>query len=169
LLGVEKDTENRFSGARSWEFDVHNQGWRAHMSNVMASIGTVQLDRFDDLSFRRQTLAAQYKSRLHNLSRITLLESDFLSEVPHIFPILLKDGNIRELVRKYLLSCGVESGIHYKPNHHLNFYSKPLYSPELTVTEDIYDRLLTLPLHPDLSEADVDFVVASLEASLDKV
>ena len=37
LLGVEKDTQNRFSGQRSWEFDVSAQGWRYHMSNIMAA------------------------------------------------------------------------------------------------------------------------------------
>ena len=36
LLSVEKDTEKRFSGQRSWEFDVERQGWRYHMSNIMA-------------------------------------------------------------------------------------------------------------------------------------
>jgi dTDP-4-amino-4,6-dideoxygalactose transaminase len=43
LLGVEKDTEKRFSGKRSWEFDVRRQGYRYHMSNIMAAIGRVQL------------------------------------------------------------------------------------------------------------------------------
>ena len=47
LLSVEKDTEKRFSGQRSWEFDVERQGWRYHMSNVMAAIGRVQLTRLD--------------------------------------------------------------------------------------------------------------------------
>ena len=44
LLGVEKDTEMRFSGNRSWNFDVKIQGWRYHMSNIMAAIGIQQLN-----------------------------------------------------------------------------------------------------------------------------
>ena len=169
LLGVKRDSDNRFKGKRSWDFDVHNQGWRAHMSNIMAAIGICQLDRFEYLSSRRQILAAYYKSKLQDLSGATLLESDFSCDVPHIFPILLKEANVRELVRNHLLSCGIETGIHYKPNHHLSFYSKPHGSYDLTVTEDIYDKLLTLPLHPDLSETDIDFVVLSLKSCLDNM
>jgi dTDP-4-amino-4,6-dideoxygalactose transaminase len=57
LLGVEKDTEKRFSGGRSWEFDVTAQGWRYHMSNIMAAIGLEQLKRFPENASQRQVLA----------------------------------------------------------------------------------------------------------------
>ena len=42
LLGVEKDTDKRYAGARSWEFDVTHQGWRYHMSNIFAALGRTQ-------------------------------------------------------------------------------------------------------------------------------
>lgn len=48
LLGVEKDTDKRYSGQRSWDFDVNHQGFRYHMSNIMAAIGMVQLDRLEN-------------------------------------------------------------------------------------------------------------------------
>ena len=47
LLGVEKDTEKRYNNERSWEFDVSRQGYRYHMSNIMAAVGRVQLRRLD--------------------------------------------------------------------------------------------------------------------------
>lgn len=43
LLGVEKDTEKRYSSQRSWDFDVKYQGFRYHMSNIMAAIGIAQM------------------------------------------------------------------------------------------------------------------------------
>ena len=46
LLGVEKDTEMRFEGKRSWSFDVRHIGYRYHMSNLMAAIGREQLKKF---------------------------------------------------------------------------------------------------------------------------
>ena len=51
LLGVEKDTKKRLLGERSWSFDVTNQGWRYHMSNIMAAIGIEQLKKFESFSF----------------------------------------------------------------------------------------------------------------------
>jgi len=54
LLGVEKDTEKRFAGERSWSFGVDAQGWRYHMSNIMAAIGIQQLNRFEYLANKRR-------------------------------------------------------------------------------------------------------------------
>ena len=49
LLGVEKDSDNRYNNSRSWNFDVLNQGWRYHMSNIMAAIGLEQLNYSYDI------------------------------------------------------------------------------------------------------------------------
>jgi dTDP-4-amino-4,6-dideoxygalactose transaminase len=70
LLGVKKDTEMRYSGKRSWQFDVDSQGWRAHMSNIMAAIGLVQLNRFSELSSKRQKLARYYDKKLEKINTI---------------------------------------------------------------------------------------------------
>jgi len=47
LLGVHRDTEKRYQGGRSWEFEVYQQGYRYHMSNLFAAIGRVELGRFE--------------------------------------------------------------------------------------------------------------------------
>lgn len=64
LLGVENDTNKRYSGERSWEFDVTEQGWRYHMSNIMAAIGIEQLKRFPEMAQKRQSLAKLYDTLL---------------------------------------------------------------------------------------------------------
>jgi dTDP-4-amino-4,6-dideoxygalactose transaminase len=166
LLGVERDTDNRFKGARSWDFDVHHQGWRSHMSNIMAAIGTVQLSRFQDLAGRRQNLASRYVTKLKGYPKLSLLRSNYSIEVPHIFPVILENNQNRDGLRASLLSRGIETGIHYKPAHHLSFYLQPGDSIELPVTENICGRLLTLPLHPDLTFEDVEFVVKNIKELL---
>ena len=60
LLGVENDTENRFKSKRSWDFNVNNQGWRYHMSDIMAAIGNSQLFKIDEFSQKRRKLAKFY-------------------------------------------------------------------------------------------------------------
>ena len=160
LLGVKKDTEKRFAGQRSWDFDVHYQGWRYHMSNIMAAIGIEQLKRFSEFAARRQKLAKQYQKNLKNIKSIELFEQDFDFIVPHIFVVKLKSGN-RDDIRKKMLEKGIQTGFHYQPNHFLT-----LYNPDgictLPVTEQIFPRLLTLPLHPDLEEPDVEYVCSQL-------
>jgi len=160
LLGVEKDTEKRFAGQRSWDFDVHYQGWRYHMSNIMAAIGIEQLKRFPEFAAKRQKLAKRYQENLSKTDSIELLEQDFDFIVPHIFVIKLKSGN-RDGVRKNMLEKGIETGFHYQPNHLLTFYN-PDGSYTLPITEQIFPRLLTLPLHPDLEELDVDYICSQL-------
>jgi dTDP-4-amino-4,6-dideoxygalactose transaminase len=153
LLGVEKDTEKRYQGERSWEFDVVDQGWRFHMSDIMAAIGRVQLRRFDaEFKPKRIMLARRYVELLKETRNIELFEANYGPVVPHIFPVRIL-GNRRDRVRSALQDGGVQTGIHYKPNHLLTKYGGGRVS--LPVTEKLYEELLTLPLHPDLSLEDV--------------
>ena len=66
MLGVQKDTENRYKGIRTWDFDVVDQGWRYHMSNIMAAIGVVQLSRFEKFKKKRVEIAKLYDSLFFN-------------------------------------------------------------------------------------------------------
>jgi len=155
LLGVEKDTENRFKGERSWDFDVKAQGWRYHMSNIMAAIGIIQFNKFNKLKKKRQLLAKTYFNKLDGF--VGLLDCDYDFVVPHIFIIMI-DSQKRDHVRDQLSLLNIPTGIHYKPNHMLSFYSLNQDNSTLTLTEDIYNSLLTLPMHPDLSVEQVSYI-----------
>lgn len=164
LLGVERDTTQRYSGGRSWEFDVKHQGYRYHMSNLFAAVGRVQLGRLEsEFAPARVALAGRYRQRLQGMAGIRLLDSDLGAVVPHIQPVLVEDSR-RDSVREQLESAGIATGIHYKPNHLLSLYGGGRVS--LPVTESLYEALLTLPLHPELTLADVDCVCDALAAAL---
>lgn len=162
LLGVEKDTEKRYTGQRSWEFDVTAQGWRYHMSNIMAAIGLEQLKRFSRLATVRQHLARYYNELLRDHTRIQLLLRDYDAVVPHIYVVRIKGLINRNELQSKLLKQGIQTGIHYQPNHTLSLYADATTAP-LPVTDAIYPELLTLPLHPDLTEADVETVCRELK------
>ncbi len=164
LLGVERDSERRYQGERSWEFDVTSQGWRYHMSDVMAAIGRVQLRRFEsELAPKRITLAHHYRDKLTGVPKIRLLTNNASGVVPHIFPICVLGGRRNE-VRSALESAGIQTGIHYLPNHLLTYFSGSRQS--LPVVERLYSELLTLPLHPRLEVADCDKVVEVISETL---
>jgi len=67
-------------------------------------------------------------------------------------------------LRQNLLDCGIETGVHYKPNHLLNLYKK--INHNLPITKNLQDRILTLPLHPGLTNKDIEKVVSCLETNL---
>jgi dTDP-4-amino-4,6-dideoxygalactose transaminase len=161
LLGVEKDSEKRYSGERSWEFDVIAQGWRYHMSNIMASIGFEQLKRFDEFAHIRCNHAKLYDQLFQNHEVIKTLERDYSNVVPHIYIIRIPGFKDREGFRKKLLEKGIQTGIHYMPNHLLTFYRKNNIRP-LPITEAAAAEILTLPLHPDLSKDDILIVAETI-------
>jgi dTDP-4-amino-4,6-dideoxygalactose transaminase len=164
LLGVEKDSDRRYAGERSWEFDVSRQGYRFHMSNLNAAIGRVQLRRLPaEFGPRRVALARRYRERLTGVPGIELFETNLGPVIPHIQPIRVLDGR-RDEVRAMLEAQRIQTGIHYKPNHLLTLYGGGRVS--LPVTERLYEELLTLPLHPGLDAADVDRVCDSVTACL---
>ena len=161
LLGVEKDTEKRYVGERSWEFDVTSQGWRYHMSNIMAAIGNEQLKNFQNVVDKRRHIAKQYDGYLSCNKSISLINNNYDLVVPHIYVILLSEAIDRDRLRKEMADFGVQTGIHWKPNHLLTFYSLGKKN-ELPVTESLFPRLLTLSLHTDLTENDVQTVCSTL-------
>lgn len=161
LLGVEKDTEKRFSQGRSWVFDVQHQGFRYHMSDIMAAIGREQLKKIEKLAARRKELVQVYLKELKGSANVKLLDINFDGIVPHIFVVLVNPQRRDELMIE-LKEKGVATGLHYHPNHLLSYY-KPQYS--LPGAESFGASMLTLPLHPDLGEDDVQYVVKCLRES----
>jgi dTDP-4-amino-4,6-dideoxygalactose transaminase len=165
LLGVEKDTEKRYVGQRSWEFDVTEQGWRYHISNIMAAIGIEQLKRFPEMAARRQQLARRYDELLSGCRKIRFLHHDYQQVVPHIYVVQIHDLIDREALRGNLAERGVQTGIHYQPNHELSMYRFKEYRP-LPLTDAVFPQLLSLPLHVDMTDSQVAHVCDELTKSL---
>lgn len=166
LLGVHKDTEMRYRGMRSWEFDVLHQGYRYHMSNLFAAIGIAQLKRLEtEFKPARQRLAKRYHEALSVQSlkdKLCLFPNDYDIIIPHIFPIKVLNGK-RDKLREYLLENEVECGIHYFPNHRLSYFRS---TESLPVTDRVYSELLTLPLHPELKDEEQDYIIEKIKEFL---
>ena len=157
LLGIEKDSEKRYKQERSWDFDVTEQGFRYHMSNIMASIGLVQLKRLKDFKIKRQNIVKYYINALKDIHVIKFLDFNYNEILPHIFVIKVKE---RDKLREYLISSNIECGIHYKPNHLLSMYKTNTILP---ITQKIYEEILTLPCHYDLTQMEQDIVISKIK------
>ncbi len=159
LLGVEKDTENRFKGERSWVFDVRHQGYRYHMSDIMAALGRAQLQKLDRFVSRRQALVQRYLSSLQSISWLKPLELQYSSAASHIFVVRILGLN-RDDVARQLKERGVATGVHYFPNHLLSYFKTSYPLPQ---AEKAGEQMMTLPLHVDLREDEVDYVCQCLK------
>lgn len=162
LLGVFKDSEQRYAGKRSYDFDCVEQGWRYHMSNVNAAIGLAQLKKIDTFAKIRQNYFKLYTKTL-NKHIGSPLPLDIENTIPHPYIFnLTNPGSLdpetmrskRNLLMEKLLERGIESGLHYKPNHLVSFF-KTHNTESLPVAEDLWSRMITFPLHCNLTEEDI--------------
>ena len=158
LLGVEKDTEARYGGRRTWTFDVKHQGFRYHMSNLMAALGREQLQKLDRFSARRRALAVRYVQAFAGMNGLSTLDMNWAGIVPHIFVVKVHEGR-REALADHLKAQEIETGFHYQPNHRLTLFRTDYALP---AADRLADELLTLPLHAELTDAEQDRVIAAV-------
>ena len=130
------------------------------MSNIMAAIGIVQLKRFKILSKKRKELAKFYDKKLLGHKNILVFKQDYKNVVPNIYPIRIQKLKNRIDLINALKEKKIQVGYHYYPNHKLNFYKKK--NIKLINTDKIFPELLTLPLHPDISKKEANYIIRSL-------
>jgi len=166
LLSIEKDSDKRYAGQRSWDFDVKRQGYRYHMSNIFAAIGRVQLSRLDhEFAPKRIELLKMYHKLLGDNNKIKFqIQEPNSYVVPHILCVRILQ-NKRDGLKDELQKQNIPTGIHYKPNHLLSYYKTSYVLP---ITEKIYNEILTLPLHPEIEIADVEFICKIINNYLNK-
>lgn len=165
LLGVQNDTDSRFAGTRTWNFDVNQPGWRYHMSNIMAAIGYTQLRKFPGFKEVRQRLAKVYQKELSGMAGVKIIPCNYDDVVPHIFIVRIANGK-RDEVKQFLNDNGIATGIHYRPNHLLSLFAKNQDNITLKHTDLVYKQLITVPLHVDMTEEDVMYICNTLKKAL---
>ncbi len=167
-LGIEKDVELRYKGQRAWEYDVAVQGFRYHMSNINAAIGTAQLKKLPRFMAAKSAIHGRYLSELKKQGLEGLLtptQKPAATDCLHIFSCLLGRGTDRAAFRAALREDGFESGMHYVPNHMHSLYKTEYPLP---VAEDLGRRLISLPFHAEVPLAAVEQIVASARKFLNK-
>ncbi len=159
LLGIDRDTWTRYKNERSWYYDVTTQGYRYHMSNINAAIGLIQMKKIGQFIKRRQELVKMYDSAFEGTPELSILKKDIEKISPYCYILRVKKDRDRLMI--FLKERGIETGIHYIPNHLQSFFKK--YATRLPVTERIWQEILTLPLYYDLSDDDVGLVIDSIK------
>jgi len=138
------------------------------LSDILAAVLDAQLDKLNEIQARRARLAHRYRAGLgdwaeRNGVRLPL-ESPDRSTNHHLFHLLFADGTSRDLCLSGLRQRGIGAAFHYVPLHSSPFGRTLGYQPsDFPVTNRVAETLLRLPLHPTLSDGDVDLVIAALQ------
>jgi dTDP-4-amino-4,6-dideoxygalactose transaminase len=157
LLGIDKDTTERYKNQRAWDYDVLEQGYRYHMTNINASIGLSQLARIDGFISTRQETCRLYNEAFANLPGITTPDTDFVDISPFIYVVRVRADWRMDLIA-HLRSRGVATGIHFLPAHRFTFYANAPRGP-LPVTDQVVEEVVTLPLHSHMPREKAERVI----------
>lgn len=160
-LGITKDTWQRSDDGikYSWYYEVEFLGYKYHMSDIAAAIGIVQLKKIDAMNKKRGEISARYSEAFKNLSWLKIPVMKKNVECAHHNYVVKADD--RDAFIEYLKNNGVSASVHYIPNHHYEMYKK--YRADVPVTERVWKKLVTLPLFPDLKEAEIEQVIKAVK------
>jgi dTDP-4-amino-4,6-dideoxygalactose transaminase len=156
--GIERDADNNV--------DVVIAGGKSNLSDVSASIGLAQLAKLDAFNAKRRELVAHYFERLHDTDLMLLPERGDAGHAWHIFTVLIdfaRLGLTRPKFIEAMATLGIGVGVHYPSIPSLSFYREQGYRPEqYPQAARIGEQIISLPLFPAMSEADVERVCVAL-------
>lgn len=167
LHGMSRDAWKRYSRNGSWYYEIVVPGFKYNMTDTQAAMGMVQLEKLPAMQARRRAIAEQYLAAFESLDAFILpVEREEVEHAWHLFPIRLKEelslsrNDFIELIKQH----NIGTSVHFIPLHLHPFYrDKYNLQPEaFPVAEQAYQQLLSLPLHPGLSDDDQSDVLEAV-------
>lgn len=172
LHGMSRDAWKRYDKGGSWFYEVVLPGFKYNMTDIQAAIGSVQLERLATFQARRRSIVARYMDALGSEDALEMpAERSDVEHAWHLFVLRLQPGTLtidRARFIEELKARNIATSVHFIPIHNHPYYrNKYSFSPsDFPVAQAHYERALSLPLHPGLSDDDVSDVC---EAVLDVV
>jgi dTDP-4-amino-4,6-dideoxygalactose transaminase len=168
LHGMSKDAYNRYSAQGSWYYEVVLPGYKCNMTDIQAALGLCQLKRVAGFQRRRRELWDQYQKALSQFSELELpVERPDVVSALHIYPIRLHLEQMsidRAQFIRELKARNIGASVHFIPIHLHPYYRQRYgYVPgDFPVAYAQYQRLVSLPLNPRMTDADLDSVVEAI-------
>ena len=172
LHGMSGEAWKRYTSGSSWFYEVDVPGFKYGMTDIQAALGLAQLRKLSEFQRRRREIAALYSSAFREVDALEIpAERPEVEHAWHLYVLRLRLGALRIGRNRFaheLRARNIGTSVHFIPIHlHPYYHRKYHYRPEqFPVSLGNYQRMLSLPIHPRLSDRDVSDVV---EAVLDVV
>ena len=172
LHGQTKDALAK-TKAGSWEYDIVIPGYKCNLTDIAASIGLVQLDRYPKLLERREDIINQYNKGFEG-TRITVLShnSDSYKSCGHLYITHVEGATFEqrgEIIVK-MAERGISCNVHYKPLPLLTAYKNLGFDIEnYPNAYNYYVKEISLPLHTRLSDEDVAVIISNFKEIVEEV
>ncbi len=168
LHGMSRDAWKRFDRHGSWEYDVIAPGFKYNMTDIQASLGMHQLQRLEGFHERRRAVARRYTAAFAAVDALEPpTERAGASSSWHLYVLRLRPERLR-MARNAFIEAMAErnigTSVHYRPVHMMSYYAEKygLAPDAYPVAKDAFERMVSLPLHPRLSDDDVDDVIGTV-------
>jgi len=170
LHGISEDAWRRYSSTGSWYYEVEDCGWKYNLSDLQAAIGIHQIRRLDEFIKIRREYAKIYSEELEDIGGIiTPREKPNVRHSYHIYPILLTEFDRDKFIEK-MRDKGIACSVHFIPLHLHPFYRREfgLRRGMFPNAEWVYEREVSLPLYPKMTEQEIWHVINCIKSMLRK-
>lgn len=166
-VGIDKDTWKRSAGyvdsevvnARHWYYEIAALGYKYNMNDVMAAIGLAQLKKLDRMNARRAQIIRRYLDGIKDCQRIKpLLPYDLEGSAYWLFGVRCAE---RDRLILHLKRRGIATGVHYMPLPLHPLFKQ--FDDAIPVAKEVWLTMITLPLFPDLTDTEVDYIIEALQ------
>ncbi|MBI5357055.1 DegT/DnrJ/EryC1/StrS family aminotransferase [Candidatus Collierbacteria bacterium] len=153
-LGVEKHTYDRVGKVSySWDYDItQSQGTKSYMNDLTAAIVLGQLERLDEMTAKRRAIQSVYNEAFREMKQIKL------PMYSHTCQYYTMQCERRDELSNYLADNGIATSVHFKPLSEMTYWKKAIKRP-LPVTERVWPKLLTLPVHDGLKWTEAELII----------
>jgi perosamine synthetase len=167
LHGMSADAWRRNMSGGTWRYTVDEPGLKANMTDVQAAIGRAQLRHLEEWQRRREAVATWYSARLRRTVGLCLPAAPADGRHAwhlYVVRVMEKYRMSRDELIHRLSELGVGTSVHFIPLHHMPYFRRAALSPPggLPGADALFPRLLSLPMHPSLTESRVDRVCNAL-------
>lgn len=172
LHGLSRDAWKRYSSEGSWYYEVTCPGFKYNMTDIQAAIGLHQLARLESFWARRRDIAQRYNAAFSEMLECEIpTERAGVEHAWHLYILRLNASSFgipRDRLIEELRARNVASSVHFIPIHlHPYYRDKYGYQPtDLPVAYREYQRMVSLPLYPRMSDRDVNDVIESVSEIL---
>lgn len=167
LHGMTRDAYRRYDAGGAWRYDVVEIGYKDNLPDPAAALGRRQLARLDWSIEERTRVAERYTANLRDLEHVVLPWFDERHRQPwHLFVIRIAESSPvgRDDVIRELAARGIQASVHFIPVHTFTAYRNlgRWREGDFPVAERLSASAISLPMFPDLTDAEVDDVCQAL-------
>ena len=169
LHGMSRDAWKRYEKNGSWYYEIVAPGFKYNMTDIQAAIGLVQLQRLETMQQRRYEIVRQYNAVFGDMDELeTPTERPNVQSAWHLYVLRLSLDKLKIDRNQFIEEMRVRNigtSVHFIPIHLHPFYrDKYGWQPDdFPVAYHEYQRLVSLPLHPGLTDDDVADVITAAQ------